>query len=172
MKNFQFSGPILISLAAALWALDALIRSQIGNVIPASAIIFIEHVIGFILLLPFARKAFRELRKMNQKDWIVMILIAGFASVLGTFFFTHALALSFGQYDFTTPIFLQKMQPIFAITLAVALLRERLERWFIPLTVLALLGSYLVTFGWGWVGGEATGKGVIYLYSLLAALAW
>lgn len=120
--SIWLAGPFLIMLAGALWSLDAIIRSKIGAQISPSMIVFLEHLIGFFLLTPFLPRAFHEARSFKKRDWTISILIAVVASVLGTLLFTTALEKSFGVYDFTTPIFLQKFQPIFAIFLAVTFL--------------------------------------------------
>ena len=54
-----FGGPFLIMIAASLWALDALLRGALIKVMPAASIVFYEHLIGFILLLPLFFVAFR-----------------------------------------------------------------------------------------------------------------
>jgi drug/metabolite transporter (DMT)-like permease len=46
-------------------------------------------------------------------------------------------------------VVLQKLQPLFAIGLATVLLGERVSRRFLARTAAALLGAYLLTFGFG-----------------------
>ena len=49
------------------------------------------------------------------------------SSAVATALFTKAFALTLAQYDFVTPLVLQKLQPLFAVALAVVLLNERLR---------------------------------------------
>jgi len=135
-------------------------------------IVLLEHVIGFVLLMPFFPRAIQEVKKFSKRDWFISLAIALVASVLGTLLFTTALEKSFGLYDFTTPIFLQKFQPIFAIILAVVFLGEHLSKRFYIGFALAILGSYLVTFGSQSVDLSLSGKMLILILSLGAALAW
>lgn len=135
-------------------------------------IVFLEHVVGLVLLLPFLPKAVSEIKSFTRRDWLISACIALVASVLGTLLFTTALSKSFGLHDFTTPIFLQKFQPIFAILLAVIFLGEHLLRRFYLGLVFALVGSYLVTFGDTLVDISLDGKFLILILSVGAALAW
>ena len=44
-------------------------------------------------------------------------------------------------------VIIQKFQPLFAISLASIILKEKLSRRFIGITLVSILGGYLVTFG-------------------------
>ena len=52
-----------------------------------------------------------------------------------------------GYINLSVVVLLQKLQPLFAITLAAVILKEPLSKKFLALAVSAIFGSFLVTFG-------------------------
>ena len=169
MKN---KGPFLIMLAAGLWALDALLRTTLTKTIPAASIVFFEHLVGFIILSPLFWRARHKFATLTRGDWMQLILLTVVSSVAGTLLFTQALSISFASFDFATPILLQKLQPLFVIILAALFLKERLTFRFAALVPLALIGSYMISFGTLPVSLQWTSKELVYVLALGAALAW
>src|SRR3989344_2472997 len=165
-------GPFLIMIAAAFWAADALLRTGLTRSIPSGAIVLYEHLIGFIILIPFFLRSFKEYKLLNAKDWIVLLLMTVVSSVAGTLLFTEALSRSFAVYDFATPILLQKLQPVFVIVLASLWLKEKITLRFIALTCIALIGSYLISFGADPVNLSYSEKSIIVFLAIGAAAAW
>lgn len=174
MTNFRIrnAGPFLIMAAAALWALDALIRTGLTKTIPPASIVFFEHLLGFIVLLPVFVRAIPVYRSLKVRDWVVLIFLTLVSSVLGTLLFTEALSRSFASYDFATPLLLQKLQPIFVIALSALFLRERLTARFLILVPIALIGSYLISFGSELVSPNFSEKMLVVVLALGASLAW
>jgi len=158
--------------AAALWALDGLLRTQLTLTIPAAWIVFIEHLVGLILLSPLLFRYKHVIKQLKLTDWLQLLLLSAVSSVLGTILFTTALASSFAAGDFATPILLQKLQPIFVIILAAIVLKERLTFRFLTLVPVALAGSYLISFGAETVPFGLEGKMLVYVLAVSAALAW
>ena len=102
--------------AAVLWSLDGLLRQMLYNV-PAFLIISIEHAIGALIFIPFLIKGWKEILKLGQRTWISVLWISICGGILGTFFYTSA--LSYVSYiNLSVVVLLQKLQPLFAITLA------------------------------------------------------
>ncbi len=168
LKNY--SGPIFIIIAALLWAFDGLIRQHLYT-LPPITIIFFEHLIGFLLLLPFAWKSVRN-AILTKREWTLVLVVAILSGLFGTLWFTTAL----GKVHFislSVVFLLQKLQPIFAITTASIFLKEKLHKDYIIWAVLALVSAYFVTFKNGVVNLE-TGEGtaIAALYALGAAFAW
>ncbi|MFA5999687.1 MAG: DMT family transporter [Candidatus Paceibacterota bacterium] len=166
----KVSGPILIIVAALLWAFDGLIRQHLYS-LPPITIIFFEHLIGLIILTPFILGDVLKAR-LAKRDWWLVILVAVLSGLLGTLWFTTAL----GKVHFITisvVFLLQKLQPIFAITTARIFLKEKLDARYIKWALLAIISAYFVTFKNGIVNLE-TGEGTIIaaLYALGAAFAW
>ncbi|MFA6000476.1 MAG: DMT family transporter [Candidatus Paceibacterota bacterium] len=170
LKFFGFSGPLLIIIAALLWAFDGLIRQHLYSLSPLT-IIFFEHLIGLIILTPFIFKDALKARLM-RRDWGLVVLIAILSGLFGTLWFTTAL----GKVHFITisvVFLLQKLQPIFAIGSASIFLKEKLDKRYIKWALLAIFSAYFVTFKDGTVNLQ-TGEGTIIaaLYALGAAFAW
>lgn len=165
-------GPFLIMFAASLWALDALIRTGLTTSIPSASIVFLEHIFGFILLIPIFITSIPVYRRLKANDWLISVALALVSGVGGTVLFTQALGKSFATGDFVTPILLQKTQPLFVTILAALMLKERLTLRFLALVPVALIGSYMVSFGVSPVQLQLTGKELIVLLSLGASAAW
>lgn len=166
------SAPYLIMIAASLWAVDALFRTQLTYTIPAASIVFIEHLLGFLILSPIFFKNWRWIKTLEKAEWINLILMTVVSSVLGGLLFTEALSRSFAEFDFVTPLLLQKLQPVFVIILSAIWLKEKISKRFVFLAAIALIGSYMMTFGAKLVPITFQGKELVFLLSIGAALCW
>lgn len=168
MKNIN--GPILIIVAAVLWALDGVIRRNLYS-LPPITIIFFEHLIGLLILIPFILKNIKK-EKITKREILLLLLVAFLSGLLGTLWFTTAL-LKVHFISFSVVFLIQKLQPIFAITTASIFLKEKFNQKYIKWAIIALISAYFVTFPNGHVS-FSTGEGTIIaaLYALGAALAW
>lgn len=73
----------------------------------------------------------------------------------------------------TIVVLLQKLQPVFAITLAALLLREKLKRNFLLWSSLAIMAGYFLTFGFSLPDMETGNETALAAgFSLLAAFAF
>lgn len=171
VSNVRF-GPVFIMIAASLWAVDAIFRTQLTFSIPPITIVMIEHAIGFLLLSPIFFKNIASIRALKFSDWGILLTMTLVSSVLGTLLFTEALSRSFAEFDFVTPILLQKLQPVFVIVLSALFLKERLTPRFIALASVALVGSYLISFGFQPVQLQFVGKELVFLLALGASACW
>lgn len=172
MKNYTLLGAIAIVVAALLWSLDGtFLRPQLYT-LPSVFLVFLEHSLGFIILLPFLFIFKSQLKTITKKQWLTIFWVALFGGALGTTFMTKALFLT-GFKDISVVILLQKFQPIFAITLAAIFLRERFPKRFYAYAAVAIIAGYFVTFKDPFTINKITGAaGQMILYSLLAAFAW
>ncbi len=139
-----FLPPLLITLAAMLWGTDGLWRSQLIAAMPSSfTIVFWEHLLLVAATgwLPWRDR--HQLATLDAGDWLSVAVVGVGASALATVLFTQAFRLA----NPNTVLLLQKAQPLVAIALATALLREPLPGRFWPLVPVALLGTYLISFG-------------------------
>ncbi len=166
----KIGGPALIIIAALLWAFDGVIRRFL-YALPPITIISFEHLIGLVILAPFAWKAAIKTR-LGKKEWFLVALIAVLSGLLGTLWFTTAL-LKTNYISFSVVFLLQKLQPLFAIGSAAIFLHEKMHKRYITWAALALVSAYFVTFPNGLVN-FATGEGTVIaaLYALGAAFAW
>lgn len=132
----------VVALAAVLWGTDAPLRLPLAGRVSAATIVFAEHVILVLVLLPFLPRAIRAFRHLDRRGrWAVVGIGAG-ASAIATTLFT----LSFRFGDPITPAVIQKLQPILAIAGAALLLHERVRARFGLFAVPALLGAWLLAF--------------------------
>lgn len=164
------AGPALIVAAATLWALDGVLRRSLFS-LPAVTIVFYEHLIGGLLLAPFVIDLLRT-EKMTKREWLLVGVIALLSGLIGTVFFTSALA-QVNFIPFSVVFLLQKLQPLFAITSAAFLLGEKVTKKYLPWAGLALFAAYFVTFPGGAVN-FSTGAGTVMaaLLAFGAAAAW
>jgi drug/metabolite transporter (DMT)-like permease len=161
---------IAIIFAALLWSLDGFLRQELYN-IPSFLIVTVEHIIGALIFFPFLLKGKKEIAVMGQRAWSAIFWISVFGGLLGLFFYTKA--LSYIQYiDLSVVVLLQKFQPLFAISLAAVVLKERITKRFFILALMALVGGYFVTFGLNPIPTGNDKATIAALLALLAAFCW
>lgn len=132
---------VFVALAAALWGTDALFRRGLALDLPASVVVFYEHLFLTLATLPLlARVPWRRIR-WTPRVVVSLLLIGVGASATATFLFTMA----FRYGDPTTPLLLQKLQPLIAIAAAWFLLGERPRVRLGGFAAVAILGAYLIS---------------------------
>ena len=162
--------PLAVIFAALLWSLDGLLRQELYHISPF-VIVALEHSIGALIFLPFLFKSIPKIKKLGQRGWISIFWISICGGVLGTYFYTKA--LSFVNYiDLSVVVLIQKLQPLFAISLAGVILKEKLSKRFMFLAVIAMFGGYLVTFGNKPFGNWDDKSTIASLCALLASFCW
>ena len=135
-------GPILIFIAAMLWATDAPFRYHLTQGLNASFIVLAEHAVNVLLILPFIFHGWKEIKTLNWKQWLAILVIGIGASAVASILFTKA-------FSFVNPsvaIVLQKLQPLIVIALATSFLQEKLGKRFWLWATLALVGAYVISF--------------------------
>jgi len=169
-NNLRAKGPLFIVVAAFLWGLDGILRRSLFS-LPPSIIVFYEHLIGALLILPFTFKALRQ-EKISKSVWGALFWIALLSGLAGTLMFTSALA-KVNFISFSVVFLLQKLQPIFAIIAAAILLKEKITPGFVKWAALAMVSAYFVTFPGGVVNLQTgTGTVIAALLAVGAAFAW
>jgi len=135
-------------------------------------VVFILHALPFLLMQLFFYREYRHLRTFTLNDGVMFFLLSFFGGAVGTMAIVKALFLVNFQH-LTLVVLLQKLQPVFAITLAALILKERLKRNFILWASLAVGAGYFLTFGLHLPNLE-TGANATYAaaYSLLAAFSF
>lgn len=167
MKKYLPS--IAIMAAAFLWSLDGFIRQELSNV-PSLVIVTLENLFGAVLFFPFLVSRRAEVKGFGYQRWSSVLWVSIAGSIVATFFYTKA--LSYTNYiELSAVVLLQKLQPIFAITLAVIVLKESVTRKFLMLVLLALGGGYLVSFGAAGFIGDSSHFTAAF-YAILAAFVW
>jgi DME family drug/metabolite transporter len=133
-------GVVLISVAAAMWGLDGLIRRPLSSSTSAYTIVFGEHVVLVALTLPLLVPAFRALWRAGPAYVAAGIVVGAGASAIATILFTKALF----HGDFITVVVLQKAQPLIAVIGAWLVLGERPRPGFAWFLLPALAGLWLI----------------------------
>ena len=164
-------GPLFIILAAFLWSLDGLLRQFLYS-LPSTVVVLLEHGLAFLFMLPLLWWRRSELRKLDAGSWLAVLWVVVWGGVLGTTFYTKALSHT-GYISLSVVVLLQKLQPVFALLLASALLKEKLPPRFFGWAAFALAGGYLVSFPQllpNFATGDQTGLAA--LLAVGAAFAW
>lgn len=162
--------PLAVVFAALLWSLDGLLRQELYH-ISSFVIVALEHSIGALIFLPLLFKSIPKIKKLGQRGWISIFWVSICGGILGTYFYTKA--LSFVNYiDLSVVVLIQKLQPLFAISLAGVILKEKLSKRFMFLAVIAMFGGYLVTFGNKPFGNWDDKSTIASLCALLASFCW
>ncbi len=170
MRYTKF-GTLAVIGAALLWSLDGLLRRHLYT-LPAPVIVFWEHVFGFIVLAPLIIATAKAFKKLTRKQWLSIGLVSFLSGAVGTIAYTAALG-RINYISFSVVVLLQQLNPIFAVGAAAVMLRERLSRRFVALSVIALVAAYVVTFPNLRVN-LATGSGTLVaaLLAIAAAASW
>lgn len=171
MKKILSLGPVFIVVAAILWSLDGLLRRSL-YVLPPTIIVFYEHLIGFLILLPLLIPHYKTITKINPKTWGAFAWITLLSSILGTLFYTAALGkINFIQ--FSVVVLLQQLQPIFVVFFAHLILKEKINKQFPLYVAIALIAAYMISFPDLKVNLQ-TGQGTIIaaLFAIGAAFSW
>ncbi|MDH3267870.1 MAG: DMT family transporter, partial [Ignavibacteria bacterium] len=140
--------------------------------LPVPLVVFIESTIVAVILSPYFIRMLPSLKSLAYKDWLTFFLVALLGGAIGTMAITKAL-FYVNFVNLSVVILLQKLQPIFAITLAALFLKERLTKKFFFWATLAIIGAYFITFGINLpdlsTGDKTT---VAALFALLAAFSF
>ena len=112
----------LIAVAAAMWGTDGLFRRALAFELPAPVVVFWEHVILVVVTLPLLLRFLRNRPRLKPNDLVALLFVGAGASAVATILFTQA----FTYGDPTTPLLIQKTQPVIAVLGAYLLLGERL----------------------------------------------
>lgn len=191
-------GPVLIFIAAVLWGLDGVFRRSLYSLHP-SVIVFYEHLLGSVILLPFLLAAWKgevvtRLARvgttleqvahtskrecigaffaiLTPREWVAVGAVSLCSGLLGTLLFTSALAAT--QYiSFSVVYLVQKLQPLFVIAVSSLLLREKPAAQYYVWAGVALVAGYFVTFPYGVVNVSDTVAGSAYGLSLENGHVW
>jgi drug/metabolite transporter (DMT)-like permease len=167
-KSFSLLGALSIVISAVLWGFDGVVLTPRLYNLDVSYVVFMLHALPFAVLNLFFFKEYKKIRTFTKQDFITFSLIGFFGGSIGTLAIVKALFLM-NFHHLTIVVLLQKLQPVFSITLASILLKEKLHKNFIAWASLAIVMSYFLTFGFSLPDFHAEGN--VVLASLLAILA-
>ncbi len=164
--------PLAIIFAAILWGIDGIILRPALYTLPVALVVFIESTIVTIYLSPILLKNKNVVKKLELMDWLAFGGVALFGGALGIMGITKAL-FYVNYVNLSIVILIQKLQPVFALTLAALLLKERLPGKFFFWATLAIIGAYIMTFGFHFPSINSDNKTLAAaLYALLAAFSF
>lgn len=135
-------GFLLVAAGAALWGTDGLFRTALAFQMPASVLVFWEHLVLVGLTFPFLFRFLKSRPNLDFKDLLALLFVGAGASAVATILFTEA----FTYGDPTTVLLLQKVQPVIAVLGAYLLLGERLLPRYGWYFAFAVGGAYLISF--------------------------
>jgi drug/metabolite transporter, DME family len=134
-------GVVLVSVAAAMWGLDGLIRKPLAETTSPYTIVFGEHVVLVLLTLPLLIPAMRALWAAGPRYVAAGIAVGAGASAIATILFTKALF----HGDFITVVVLQQVQPLIVVIGAWFILGERPRPGFAWFLLAGLAGIWLIS---------------------------
>ena len=173
VKKEKLIGALAISLAAALWGVDGVtLTPYLYGLNSVAFVVLVLHLLAFLVMNTFLFREYRHLKRFSLSDYSVFIMIAIFGGAIGTMSMVHALFLvNFEKLSIV--ILLQKLQPIFAIALAVIFLGERMKQYYYLWAGLAIIAGYFLTFGFH-LPVLDTGDNTLQaaLFSVLAAFSF
>lgn len=170
--KINFLSPVLIIIAASLWAVDGIVLTPSLYSLPVTLVVFIESSVVAVILTVFFKKYFAQLKNLTPKDWLAFLGVALFGGAIGTMAITRAL-FYVNFVNLSIVVFIQKMQPIFAIVLAGIILKEKLKKDFFIWAGLAIISAYIMTFGFSLPNFNTGDKTTMAaLFALLAAASF
>ncbi|WP_078392211.1 DMT family transporter [Shouchella patagoniensis] len=169
-KTFWF-----IVIGAAFWGINPLFRLLLLDTMTSLQIVFIEHIILALIAVPLLWKFRSDLKKLSWRDVGALLFISWGGSAIATILFTQGLtyASTHGTGQINSVLLLQKLQPLFAIVLAYFFLKESFPKHFGIYVPIAVVGTYLLTFGFSVpIGGVSDILQLGSLYAIGAAAIW
>src|SRR6266513_734438 len=164
-------GPWLVGLGAALWGTESAWRIPLNQLFDAQVIVFWEHVLILLMLLPLLLSKLADLPRIDARTWGYLIF-SGFAgSAVGTVFFT--LALKYGNPTVVNVIL--NIQPVISTLGALFLFGARLTPRFFIYASIAILAGIFLSVEHPTLIGESFEKAGLNLgtgYALVCALFW
>ena len=175
-KKFSLYGdnlaPMFVIVAASLWAVDGIVLRPVLFNLPVPLVVFVESLIAAVLITPFMIKKFISLKELKTKDWLSFIAVALLGGAIGTMAITKAL-FYVNYVNLSIVILIQKLQPVFALSLAALLLNEKLPLKFFTYAITAIIGAYIMTFGLDLPKINETDKTLLAAaFALLAAFSF
>ena len=108
IKREKLIGAFAISIAAALWGVDGIVLTPHLYNLDVAFVVFMLHVLAFLIMNTFLYKEYREIRRFDRSDFTIFFLIALFGGAIGTMSMVHALFLVNFE-KLTIVILLQKL---------------------------------------------------------------
>src|SRR5881392_3102357 len=164
-------GPWLVGLGAALWGTESAWRIPLNRLFDAQVIVFWEHILILLMLLPLLISKLADLPRIKARTWGYLIFSAFAGSAVGTIFFT--LALKYGNPTVVNVIL--NIQPVISTLGAFFLFGDRLTPRFFLYAGIAIVAGIFVSVAHPTLIGvsfERAGLNRGTGYALVCALFW
>ena len=133
--------------ATVLWGFDGVVLTPRLYNLPVSFVVMVLNILPFLLMHFFLFGQYRNLKTLSKTDMAAILLVALLGGTIGTLSIVKALFL-INFKNLSVVVLLQKLQPVFAISLATVFLKERLQKDFFIWAILAIVSGYFLTFQW------------------------
>ncbi len=164
--------PLFVIIAAALWGFDGIVLRPALYSLPVPLVVFIESTIVALLLSPIFIRQYFKIKTLSKNDWFAFLGVALLGGAIGTMAITKAL-FYVNFVNLSIVILIQKLQPVFALSLAGILLKEKLPKIFFLWATLAITGAYFMTFGFSLPNFLTGDKTLVAAgFSLIAAISF
>jgi len=166
------TAPLFVIIGASMWGVDGIVLRPTLYGLPVPLVVFIESTIVALILSPYFIRKINILKNLDYKDWLTFFFVALLGGAVGTMAITKALFFV-NFVNLSVVILLQKLQPVFAVTLAAIFLKERLSKKFFLWAGVAIAGAYVMTFSTNLPNFSTGDKTTLAaLFSLLAAFSF
>lgn len=132
-----------IAIGAAMWGLDGVLIVALLHHFNSTQIVFLEHLLLVFFAVPVLIMDRTVWKRLNWMDWFAVLFIAWGGSAVASILFTAG----FQTGNANVVLIMQKLQPVFAVLFASVVLQERMRRGYWVIFIIALLGAYMLTFG-------------------------
>lgn len=171
-KLTLIKGSAAVGFSAILWGFDGVVLTPQLYRLDVVYVVFILHLVPFLIMNMFLFRSYGRLKSMKSNDLIFFLLLSLFGGAIGTLAIVKALfLLNFNHLSIV--VLLQKLQPVFAISLAAILLKEKLRKHYVLWATVAIISGYFLTFGFSLpdlTTGDKTAQAA--LLALLAAFSF
>jgi drug/metabolite transporter (DMT)-like permease len=170
LDSSVMKGSFWIAISALLLSTDALVRFPATGESSSLWVVWIEHILVVVALLPLLKGHFPVIQRMwNRRDLALLLTVGAGGSALALWMFTE----SFQRTNPSIAILLQKVQPLIVISLAMFFLGERPSRRFYWLAPVVMVSAAALSWPEGQLSGpESWRSWEGALLSLGSAIIW
>jgi len=139
-KEMSWKGIAFVVTAEVLWTVAVLITDWLVHGESAVLITGLRISSGALGALVFASTLREDIKRMNAKDWALIVVITVLGTILGQYFFIKSISLV--SSSIATPV--TESSPVMAALMAVAFLKERFTKRLAVSLILTSLGIVLI----------------------------